>query len=86
MERMPVSLFPEARKMVPEIASGKGFSVCYTHLTKGWKEHLKDVISIRYTNIEHIHRIAIFDDIEFGWNDYLRKYEDDERLGFKWIK
>jgi hypothetical protein len=86
MERMPVRLHPEARKEVPEIALGKGFAIGYTHLTKGWKEHLKDVVSIRYTNVEHIQRIATFDDLQFDWNDYLREYTSDEPLHFKWIQ
>ena len=85
MERMPVKLYPEARKENPDIVSNNGFVVKYTHLTKGAKEHLKDVISIRYINPEHIERIALYDDFYFDLTDYLREYISQEPLNFKFI-
>jgi radical SAM superfamily enzyme YgiQ (UPF0313 family) len=86
MERMPVKLYPEARRENPDIVSKNGFVVKYTHLAKGAKEHLKDVISIRYTNIEHIEWIALNDDFGFYTTEYLREYSEIEDLKFKWIK
>ena len=50
------------------------------------KEHLKDVISIRYTNKEHIEMIALNDTIYFDLTDYLREFEEKEELPWKWIK
>jgi radical SAM superfamily enzyme YgiQ (UPF0313 family) len=48
MERMPVSLFPEARRQNLQIASGSGIVFKYTHLIQGAWMHLADVIAIRY--------------------------------------
>lgn len=53
MERMPVSLFPEARRENLQIASGSGIVVKYTHLIQGAWMHLADVIAIRYNVKEH---------------------------------
>ena len=50
MERMPVSLFPEARRDNLQIASGSGIIFKYTHLIQGAWMHLADVIAIRYNN------------------------------------
>lgn len=50
MERMPVSLFPEARRDNLQIASGSGIVFKYTHLIQGAWMHLADVIAIRYNN------------------------------------
>jgi len=86
MERCPVRLYPEARKENPDIVSKNGFVVKYTHLTKGAKEHLKDVISIRYSNPEHIATVALEDSFDFDLTDYLREYSESEELKFKWIK
>ncbi|MGL4956494.1 MAG: hypothetical protein ACRC9X_04890 [Bacteroidales bacterium] len=85
MERCGVMLYPEARREVPEIAQGKGFSIRYTHLSKGWKEHYKDVVAIRYTNIEHIERIALHNELLFTPTDYLREYSQEEDLPFKFF-
>jgi hypothetical protein len=86
MERMPVKLYPEARHENPDIVSKNGFILKYTHLAKGAKEHLKDVISIRYINPEHIERIALYEDFGFNTTEYLREYSGTEELKFKWIK
>lgn len=51
MERMPVRLFPEARRENLQIASGSGIVIKYTHLIQGAWMHLADVIAIRY-NVE----------------------------------
>lgn len=48
MERMPVRLFPEARRENLQIASGSGIIFKYTHLIQGAWMHLADVIAIRY--------------------------------------
>lgn len=54
MERMPVSLFPEARRENLQIASGSGIVVKYTHLIQGAWMHLADVIAIRYDVRKHL--------------------------------
>lgn len=54
MERMPVSLFPEARRDNLQIASGSGIVFKYTHLIQGAWMHLADVIAIRYNVDEHL--------------------------------
>jgi len=86
MELMPVRLYPDARKENPDIVSKNGFIIKYTHLAKGAKEHLKDVISIRYEDAEHIRRISLHNDFEFDLTNYLREYSEDEELKFKYIK
>jgi len=86
MERCPVRLYPEARRENPDIISRNGFVIKYTHLAKGAKEHLKDVISIRYSNAEHIEKIALHNDFNFDLTDYLREYKDNEDLQFKYIQ
>ena len=86
MERFAVKLYPEARRENPDIVSRNGFVVKYTHLAKGAKEHLKDIVSIRYTNTEHIERIALHGDFDFDLTDYLREYSDSEPLKFKYIQ
>lgn len=48
MERMPVRLFPEARRENLSIAAGSGIVIKYTHLIQGAWMHLADVIAIRY--------------------------------------
>ena len=48
MERMPVNLFPEARRENLEISYGSGIKIKYTHLIQGAWMHLADVIAIRY--------------------------------------
>lgn len=48
MERMPVSLFPEARRENLLIAQSTGIRIKYTHLIQGAWMHLADVIAIRY--------------------------------------
>lgn len=53
MERMPVSLFPTARRENLLIAKGKGIVIKYTHLIQGAYMHLADVIAIRYNVKEH---------------------------------
>ena len=58
MERMPVSLFPEARRDNLQIASGSGIVIKYTHLIQGAWMHLADVIAIRYNVAKHKHIIA----------------------------
>lgn len=57
MERMPVSLFPEARRENLQIASGSGIVVKYTHLIQGAWMHLADVIAIRYNVNKHLELI-----------------------------
>ncbi len=86
MERMEVRLYPEARKDNPDIVSRNGFVIKYTHLAKGAKEHLKDVISIRYSNPQHIADIALADRFDFDISDYLRAYGENEPLPWKWIE
>lgn len=53
MERMPVRLFPEARRENLQIASGSGIVIKYTHLIQGAWMHLADIIAIRYTEKHH---------------------------------
>lgn len=53
MERMPVSLFPEARRENLQIASGSGIVIKYTHLIQGAWMHLADVVAIRYDVKKH---------------------------------
>lgn len=53
MERMPVSLFPEARRENLQIASGSGIVIKYTHLIQGAWMHLADVVAIRYQEKNH---------------------------------
>ena len=86
MERSPVRLYPEARRENPDIVSQNGFVVKYTHLAKGAKEHLKDVVSIRYCDKAHIEKIALHDNFDFDLTDYLREYPESEELNFKFIQ
>ena len=86
MERCAVRLYPEAKRKNTNIIKRNGFVIKYTHFAKRAKNHLKDVISIRYTNKEHIKQIALYDNINFDLTDYLREYNDDETLQFKWIQ
>jgi len=53
MERMPVRLFPEARREVLPIASGSGIVIKYTHLIQGAWMHLADIVAIRYGSNHH---------------------------------
>lgn len=53
MERMPVRLFPEARKENNLIAKGEGVIVKYAHLIQGAYMHLADIIAIRYQSAHH---------------------------------
>lgn len=93
MERMPAKLFPEARQEIAGIAKSNGFNIKFTHLTKGAWEHFKDLISIRYTDIEHVDYVSkskgncLNEFInKFDITPYIREYNPDEELKFKWIK
>jgi hypothetical protein len=86
MERMPVMLYPEARMENPDIVAKNGFVIKFTHLAKGASEHFKDVVSIRYTKKQDIEKIAINNDLNIETTDYLREYQPDEPLNFKWMK
>lgn len=67
MERMPVRLFPEARRENLQIASGSGIVIKYTHLIQGAWMHLADVAAIRYNVNEHKEVIDyISTDSKFG--------------------
>ncbi len=100
MERMPVSLYPEARRENLQIASGSGIVVKYTHLIQGAWMHLADVIAIRYTDKSVIEFIAT--DKEFNkksngnkitWfvnnydiTPYVREYSWDEPFISDWVQ
>jgi len=53
MQRMPVRLYPEARRENLKIAVGCGIVIKYTHLIQGAWMHLQDVIGIRYNDNQH---------------------------------
>lgn len=53
MERMPVRLFPEARREDNLIAKGDGVIIKYTNMVQGAYMHLADIIAIRYTPQDH---------------------------------
>ena len=94
MERMPVSLFPEARRENLQIAKSDGINIKYTHLIQGAWMHLADVIAIRYNENQH----GVIDFIstdekfakknnadkmkyfleKFEIDDYIREYSWDE--------
>lgn len=93
MERMPAKLYPEARQEIAEIAKGNGFNIKFTHLIKGAWEHLKDLISIRYIDVEHIDYVSrcksnsLNDFISnYDITPYIQEYKKNEELKFKWIK
>lgn len=75
MERMPVSLFPEARRENLQIASGSGIVIKYTHLIQGAWMHLADVIAIRYQNSEHKEVISYI-----STDETFRKKSNKEKL------
>jgi hypothetical protein len=92
MQRMPVSLYPEARQEINKIAASNGFSIRYTPLTKGAWAHLSDVIAIRYTDSSIIDFIATDKEFNklndadkiknfvsrFDITDYIRAYDLNE--------
>jgi hypothetical protein len=62
-------------------------------LIKGAWEHLKDLISIRYTDIEHVEFVSkskgnyLNEFIKiYDITSYIKEYIPDEELKFKWIK
>lgn len=93
MERMPARLYPEARQDISTIAKCNGYNFKFTHFTRGAWEHLKDLISIRYTEKGHIDHISSVQGngmegflSKYDISDYVREYKGDEALKFKWIK
>lgn len=94
MERMPVTLFPEARRENLQIAKSDGINIKYTHLIQGAWMHLADVIAIRYNESQHNIIDFISTDQKFNKknnadklkyfldnfeiDDYIRQYSWDE--------
>lgn len=94
MQRMPVKLYPEARRENLKIAVCSGIVIKYTHLIQGAWMHLQDVIGIRYNDNQHdvIDYISCNKEFEklnnaakidffvnkFDINDFVRKYDADE--------
>jgi radical SAM superfamily enzyme YgiQ (UPF0313 family) len=77
MERMPVSLFPEARRHNLQIASGSGIVIKYTHLIQGAWMHLADVIAIRYNYKKDKHIIDFI-----ATNELFNKKSNGSKLEY----
>lgn len=96
MERCEARLYPEARPEILKLVKKNGFIIKYTTYTQGAWAHLYDLVSIRYSNNEVIDfvsnmgikkgdkMIAEFNK-HFDIAPYIREYQPDESLPFKWI-